>query len=77
MGLLIMDPYIYIGSAFLMAGHSKRSAWPMPCCRYASDLPLIRLNKQWLNFDQIIAYYIIVQKSLKHLNKVCTGLLIA
>jgi len=36
MGLLIMDPYIYIGSAFLVAGHSKHLAGPMPCCRYTS-----------------------------------------
>jgi len=40
MGLLIMDPYIYIGSAFLVAGHRKDLAGSMPyyrpCCRYAS-----------------------------------------
>jgi len=31
MGLLIMDPYIYIGSAFLVAGHSKHLAGHRPC----------------------------------------------
>jgi len=29
-------PYIYIGSVFLVAGHSKHLAGPMPCCKYAS-----------------------------------------
>jgi len=36
MGLFIIDPYIYIGSAFFVVGHSKHLAGPMPCCRYAS-----------------------------------------
>jgi len=38
MGLLIIDPYIYIGSEFLVTGHSKHLAGPMPCCRYASGI---------------------------------------
>jgi len=31
-----MNPYIYIGSTFLVAGHNKHFAGPRPCCRYAS-----------------------------------------
>jgi len=42
-GLLIMDPYIYIDSIFLVAGHSEHLAGPMPCCRYTSVV-------QWMNF---------------------------
>jgi len=43
--ILIMDPYIYIGSAFLVAGHSKHLAGlcpARPCCRYASDIVIFQ-----------------------------------
>jgi len=41
-----MDPYIYAGSAFLVAAHSKHLAGPMPFwALHAVDMPLM----QWLS----------------------------
>jgi len=38
-----MDPYIYIGSVFLVAGHSKHLAGPM--LGPAVDTPLITVKQ--------------------------------
>ena len=47
-GLLIMNPYIYIGSVFLVAGHSKHLARYMSCCRYTSDIYYLKTGHCYL-----------------------------